>query len=344
MRAIVMREHGGPDVLRLEELPEPAPGHGEAVVRVAAVAVNRLDIWVREDVGHAYGATLPIVPGYDVAGEVVEVGEGAGAVAAGDRVYVHYDFSCGRCPYCLEGDEAACAEYGVMGVNRPGGYVERVVAPVRNLFSLPDAVTYETAAAAGSVYLTAYHMLFARAGLRAGETVLVTAAGSGVGGAAIALARFAGARVIATASSAEKRERALAAGAEHAVDYTQPEWGQEVRRLTGGRGVDLVVDHVGAAAVPEALRALANTGRIVLCGASSGPRVELDLIDLFARQISIIGSSDGSRRELWEVFRLLGEGLVDPPAIEAVLPLEEAARAQELLATRAHYGRVLLAP
>ena len=344
MRAIVMREHGGPEVLRLEELPEPAPGHGEAVVRVAAVAVNRLDIWVREDVGHSYGATLPIVPGYDVAGEVVEVGKGVDAVAPGDRVYVHYDFSCGRCPYCLEGDEAACTEYGVMGVNRPGGYVERVVAPVRNLFSLPDTVTYESAAAAGSVYLTAYHMLFARAGLGAGETVLVTAAGSGVGGAAIALARFAGARVIATASSAEKRERALAAGAEHAVDYTQPEWGQEVRRLTGGRGVDLVVDHVGAAAVPEALHALANTGRIVLCGASSGPRVELDLIDLFARQISIIGSSDGSRRELWEVFRLLGEGLVDPPAIEAVLPLEEAARAQELLATRAHYGRVLLAP
>jgi NADPH:quinone reductase-like Zn-dependent oxidoreductase len=313
-------------------------------VRVAAVAVNRLDIWVREDVGHAYGATLPIVPGYDVAGEVIEVGEGVEGIAAGERVYVHYDFSCGRCPYCLEGDEAACADYGVMGVNRPGGYVERVVAPARNLFALPDAVSLETAAAAGSVYLTAYHMLFARAGLRAGETVLVTAAGSGVGGAAIALARFAGARVIATASSAEKRERALAAGVEHAVDYTRGGWGEEVRRLTGGRGVDLVVDHVGADAVPEALQALAGKGRIVFCGASSGPRVELDLIDLFARQISLIGSSDGSRRELWEVFRLLGDGRIDPPAIEAVLPLEEAARAQELLATRAHYGRVLLAP
>ena len=344
MRAIVMHDHGGPEVLRLEERPEPQPEHGEAVVRVAAVAVNRLDIWIREDVGHAYGATLPIVPGYDVAGEVVEVGEGVDEVAPGERVYVHYDFACGRCPYCLEGDEAACAEYGVMGVNRPGGYAERVVAPVRNLFSLPDGVPSETAAAAGSVYLTAYHMLFARAGLRAGETVLVTAAGSGVGGAAIALCRFAGARVIATASSAEKRERALAAGVDHAVDYTQPGWGEEVRRLTGGRGVDLVVDHVGAAAVPEALDALANKGRLVICGASSGPRVELDLIDLFARQISLIGSSDGSRRELWEVFRLLGDGLIDPPAIEAVLPLEEAAQAQELLATRAHYGRVLLAP
>jgi NADPH:quinone reductase-like Zn-dependent oxidoreductase len=344
MRAVVMREHGGPEVLRVEDVPEPAPGHGEAVVRVAAVAVNRLDIWVREDVGHAYGATLPIVPGYDVAGEVIEVGEGVEGIAVGERVYVHYDFSCGRCPYCLEGDEAACADYGVMGVNRPGGYVERVVAPARNLFALPDAVSLETAAAAGSVYLTAYHMLFARAGLRAGETVLVTAAGSGVGGAAIALARFAGARVIATASSAEKRERALAAGVEHAVDYTRGGWGEEVRRLTGGRGVDLVVDHVGADAVPEALQALAGKGRIVFCGASSGPRVELDLIDLFARQISLIGSSDGSRRELWEVFRLLGDGRIDPPAIEAVLPLEEAARAQELLATRAHYGRVLLAP
>jgi NADPH:quinone reductase-like Zn-dependent oxidoreductase len=344
MRAVVMREHGGPEVLRVEDVPEPAPGHGEAVVRVAAVAVNRLDIWVREDVGHAYGATLPIVPGYDVAGEVIEVGEGVEGIAAGERVYVHYDFSCGRCPYCLEGDEAACADYGVMGVNRPGGYVERVVAPARNLFALPDAVSLETAAAAGSVYLTAYHMLFARAGLRAGETVLVTAAGSGVGGAAIALARFAGARVIATASSAEKRERALAAGVEHAVDYTRGGWGEEVRRLTGGRGVDLVVDHVGADAVPEALQALAGKGRIVFCGASSGPRVELDLIDLFARQISLIGSSDGSRRELWEVFRLLGDGRIDPPAVEAVLPLEEAARAQELLATRAHYGRVLLAP
>ncbi len=344
MRAVVMREHGGPEVLRVEEVSEPAPGYGEAVVRVAAVAVNRLDLWVREDVGHAYGATLPIVPGYDVAGEVVEVGEGVDGIAAGDPVYVHYDFSCGRCPYCLEGDEAACAEYGVMGVNRPGGYVERVVAPARNLFALPEPVSFETAAAAGSVYLTAYHMLFARAGLEAGETVLVTAAGSGVGGAAIALARFAGARVIATASSAEKRERALDAGVDHAVDYTQPGGGRDVRRLTGGRGVAQVVDHVGAAAVPEALTALANTGRIVFCGASSGPRVEFDLIDLFARQISLIGSSDGSRRELWEVFRLLGEGLIDPPAIEAVLPLHEAAKAQELLATRAHYGRVLLAP
>jgi NADPH:quinone reductase-like Zn-dependent oxidoreductase len=265
-------------------------------------------------------------------------------VVPGDRVYVHYDFSCGRCEYCLEGDEAACAQYGVMGVNRDGGYAELVTAPVRNLFPLADSLTFEEAAAAGSVYLTAYHMLFARAGLRPGESVLVNAAGSGVGGAAIALAQFAGARVFATASTHDKRARALDAGVEAALDYTRPNWAAELRALTGGRGVDLVVDHVGQAVFQEALTALANKGRIVLCGASSGPRAEIDLIDLFARQISVIGSSDGSRRELWEVLRLLGETRIAAPAIEAVLPLERAAEAQELLATRRHFGRVLLDP
>jgi NADPH:quinone reductase-like Zn-dependent oxidoreductase len=343
MRAVVISRHGGPEVMELVDTPDPIPAHGEALVRVAAVAVNRLDIWVREDVGHAYSANLPLVPGYDIAGEVVAV-EGSADVAPGDRVYVHYDFSCGRCEYCLEGDEAACAQYGVMGVNRDGGYAELVTAPVRNLFPLADSLTFEEAAAAGSVYLTAYHMLFARAGLRPGESVLVNAAGSGVGGAAIALAQFAGARVFATASTHDKRARALDAGVEAALDYTRPNWAAELRALTGGRGVDLVVDHVGQAVFQEALTALANKGRIVLCGASSGPRAEIDLIDLFARQISVIGSSDGSRRELWEVLRLLGETRIAAPAIEAVLPLERAAEAQELLATRRHFGRVLLDP
>ena len=344
MRAVVLERHGGPDELRVVHRPDPEPGPGEALVRVGAVAVNRLDLWVREDVGHAYQAALPLIPGYDVAGEVAAVGEGVDEVRAGDRVYVHYDFSCGRCEFCLEGDEAACAQYGVMGVNSDGGYAELVVAPVRNLFILDDRLSVEHAAAAGSVYLTAYHMLFSRAGLRPGESVLVTAAGSGVGGAAIALAQFAGARVLATASSEVKRERALRAGAEAALDYTQPGWSGQVRELTGGRGVDLVVDHVGKAAFPEALASLANKGRMVICGASSGAHAELDLIDLFARQVSVIGSSDGSRRELWEVLRLLGEGRVPLPAVEEVLPLERAADAQDLLATRQHYGRVLLDP
>jgi len=338
-----MTRPGGPEVLELVERPDPQPGPGEVVVRVDAVAVNRLDIWVREDVGHAYAARLPVIPGYDVGGEVAAVGAGVPDVAVAETVYVHYDYSCGRCAFCLEGDEAACAAYEVMGVQRDGGYAELVIAPARNIFRLPQGLDARTAAAAGSVYLTAYHMLFARAGLRPGETVLVTAGGSGVGGAAIALARLAGARVIATASTAAKRERLLAAGADHAVDYTAAAWADEVRALTGG-GVEVAVDHVGRSAFPGALAALANRGRIVLCGASSGSEATIDLVDVFARQISIIGSSDGSRRELHEVFRLLAEGRVAPPPISAELPLERAVDAQALLASRDHYGRVLLRP
>lgn len=338
-----MHEHGGPEVLRVEERPEPEPGPGEALVRVRAVAVNRLDSLVREDFGHAYQARLPLVPGYDVGGEVVALGPATSGVDVGARVYVHYDYSCGRCEFCLDGDESLCAEYGVMGVDRDGGYAELVRAPLRNLFPLRPTTSLEQAAAVGSVYLTAYHMLFARAALRPGETVLVMAAGSGVGGAALELARFAGARVLATAGTRSKRERALEAGAEHAIDYTAPGWSSEVRLRTAGRGVDLVVDHTGSDSFAEAVRSLAPRGRIVFCGATSGAAVEIDLIDLFARQHSLIGSSDGTRRELLEVLRLLEDGVISP-VIDSVLPLEQAAAAQERLDRRDHYGRILLAP
>jgi NADPH:quinone reductase-like Zn-dependent oxidoreductase len=344
MRAIVMSKHGGPEVLRLVAQEDPTPTAGEVLVRVGAVAVNRLDVWVRENAGHAYEPKLPLIPGYDVAGDVVAVGTGVTAVRPGDRVYVHCDFSCGRCQYCLEGDEASCAQYGILGVDRDGGYAEYVAVPARNAFALAPSLSFETAAAAGSVYLTAYHMLFARGRLRPGETVLVTAAGSGVGGAAIALARFGGARVLATASTEAKRQRALDSGVEHVIDYTLPGWAAQVRELTGGRGVDLVIDHVGKSTFPEAVLALASKGRLVICGASSGADVQLDLVDLFARQISVIGSSDGTRRELLDVLRLLDDGRIDPPTIETVLPLERVAEAQELLSTRAHFGRVLLDP
>jgi NADPH:quinone reductase-like Zn-dependent oxidoreductase len=230
-----------------------------------------------------------------------------------------------------------------MGVDHDGGYAELVVAPVRNLFALGENTGFEGAAAAGSVYLTAYHMLFSRAGLRAGETVLVSAAGSGVGGAAIQLATWAGARVIATAGGPAKRERALASGADNAVDYSTPGWSDEVLNLTGGAGVDCVIDHTGAETFAEVVRCLGPRGRVIVCGATSGPQVTLDLIDLFARQISVIGSSDGTRRELAEVLSLLDSGIITP-VIDSVLPLEKAGDAQRRLVQRDHFGRILLAP
>src|SRR5579864_3254232 len=343
MRAVVLRRHGGPESLTLEELPDPRPAAGQALIRVAAVAVNRLDCWVRADVGHAYEARLPLIPGYDVAGEVVEVGAGVEAVQPGARVYVHYDYSCGRCRHCLVGDESLCADYGLMGVDHDGGYAELVLAPERNLFVLDDNVTFEAAAAAGSVYLTAYHMVFAKARLRAGETVLAVAAGSGVGGAAAQLARWAGARVIVSAGTAAKAARAREIGAEHTVLHSRPGWGAEVLALTDGRGVDCAIDHVGQATFAEVVRALAGGGRLVICGASSGAQAGLDLIDLFARQLAIIGSSDGSRAELLEVLRLLGAGVIKP-VIDDVLPLAHAAEAQARLEQREHFGRILLDP
>ena len=343
MRAILMHEHGGPDVLHLEDLSDPRPGFGEALVRVHAVAVNRLDIWVRENAGHDQKTKLPLIPGYDVAGVIVELGSDTSGVAVGDRVYVHPNNACGRCRFCLDGDEALCADFGIMGVDRDGGYAELVAAPVKNLIPLGSATSFEAAAAVGSVYLTAYHMVFTRAKLRAGETVLIMAAGSGVGGAALRLARWAGARVLATAGSAEKRERAKAEGAEHAIDYTVPDWHEEVLRMTDGQGADVIIDHTGSTYFVGSLRSLASRGRLVVCGASSGAAAEVDLIDLFTRQLSIIGSCDGTPRELAEVFRLLDQGLIDP-RIDTVLPLAAAAAAQERLARRDHYGRVLLRP
>jgi NADPH:quinone reductase-like Zn-dependent oxidoreductase len=343
MKAIVLRRHGGLDELGLEDVPDPEPGPGEAIVSVRAVAVNRLDCWVRANVGHAYQARLPLILGYDVAGEVIRTGQGVGAVAPGSRVYVHYDYSCGRCRHCLTGDESLCAQYGIMGVDHDGGYAELVLAPERNLFALEDGVSFEAAAAAGSVYLTAYHMVLAKAGVRAGDNVLAVAAGSGVGGAATQLAAWAGARVIATAGTREKADRALVLGADAAVVHSEPGWSREVLRLTGGRGVDCAIDHVGTATFDEVLRSLAGGGRMVLCGASSGARAELDLIDLFARQLAVIGSSDGSRAELLEVLRLLAAGVIEP-VVDRVLPLDEARLAQRLLEERRHFGRVLLAP
>lgn len=342
MKAVAFDRFGGPDVLAGCELPDPTPGPGEAVVRVRACGVNHLDLDLRGGVS-GFPLRLPHVLGIETAGEVTALGPDAGTVAVGDRVLVVRAVTCGTCAACLRGDDNLCRSRETFGVNRPGGYAEYVRAPARNLLPLPAGLGFEAAAAVQVAFSTAWFMLVERAALRAGETVLVTAAGSGVGSAAVQIARWAGARVVATAGSEAKRERLRGLGVDAAVDHGRAGWGDEVGRLTGGAGVDLVFEHVGGSTWTEALRVLRRGGRVVTCGAHGGEVVPLDVIDLFRRQATLIGSYSAPTRAVLEVVRLVAAG-VFRPIVHAALPLLDAARAHQLLATRAAFGKVLLLP
>jgi len=342
MRAVAIHGHGGLDALRLETLPDPEPAAGRVVVRVKAVALNHLDIWVRE--GWAgLKLAFPHVLGADVAGVVEAVGEGVAGVAAGDEVVVNPGVSCGRCRECLSGDDAMCRSYSILGEHVSGGYAERVSVPGQNVLPRPKNLSFDEAACVPLTFLTAWHALLGRARLRLGETVLVHAAGSGVGVAAVQIAKLVGARVIATAGSDAKLERARALGADEVVNYETQDFVQEVRRLTGKRGVDVVFEHVGKKTWEGSIRAVTVGGRIVTVGATTGFDPPTDLRHVFFRQISILGSTMGNGAELLEVLRFVGEGKLKP-VVDRVLPLGEVRRAHELLAQRAQFGKIVLTP
>ena len=340
MKAIVIHEHGSYDKLRLEERPEPTPGPAQIQLAVKAVSVNHLDAWVRRGVpGHRF--PLPLVPGSDFAGEVTALGPGADGVAPGDRVVVLPGVSCGRCAACLSGDDNLCRGYAILGEGCDGGDAQLAVVPAANVVKLPDDFSFVAAAATPLVFQTAWHMLIARARLQAGEDVLVQAAGSGVSMAAIQIAKLMGARVIATAGSLAKRERALELGADAAIDYTADDFGAEIRRLTDRRGVDVVVDHVGEATWQGSIAALARGGRLVTCGATTGFQAAIDLRVLFFKNISLLGSTMGSKGELHRLLPLVFSGKLRPVVAE-VLPLAEVARAHRLLEERAVFGKIVL--
>lgn len=342
MKAIAFDRFGGPEVLKTCDVPDPAPGFGEVLVRVRACGVNHLDLDLRAGVS-GFPVRFPHVLGIEAAGEVAALGQGAGGVALGDRVVVIRAVACGACAPCLRGDDNLCAFRQTFGVDRPGAYAEYVLAPTRNILPLPPALGFEDAAAIQVAFSTAWFMLVERAVLRPGETVLVTAAGSGVGSAAVQIARHAGARVIATAGSAGKRERLRAMGVHAALDHGRPGWPEEVRRLTGGAGVDLVFEHVGGTVWAGAVSVLRRGGRLVTCGAHGGERVPLDLIDLFRRQATLIGSYSAPTRAVVEVVRFVAEG-VFRPVIHATLPLVEASRAHAMLSAREAFGKLVLVP
>jgi NADPH:quinone reductase-like Zn-dependent oxidoreductase len=342
VRAIVFRTHGGPEVLEATELCTPEPGPGEVRIRVKACALNHLDLWVRQG-WPGIRLEYPHVLGSDVAGVVDALGPGARGFGPGDAVLVSPGLSCGACEDCLSGRDHYCRDYALLGEDTRGGNAEYLVVPAQNLLTKPGNLSFEEAACLPVTFLTAWQMLVTRGAVRPGEWVLVHAAGSGVGIAAIQIAKLHGATVIATAGSDEKIRRARDLGADHGVNYQTHDFLEEVRRTTGKRGVDLVIEHTGADTFEGSLRALAPGGRLVTCGATSGPKASFDLRHLFLRKLSVLGSTMGSKGELAAMLRFFEDGRLKP-VLDRTLPLDQAALAHRLLADRAQFGKIVLVP
>ena len=340
MKTVRIHEHGGPEVLRLEEVAAPVPAAGQVLVRVRAVALNHIDLWVRAGLPRLR-VRFPHTLGADIAGEIAALGDGVTGWAAGDAVMIHPGVSCGRCAACVAGQDNRCREYSILGEHIPGGYAEFIAVPQENLWRKPSHLSFEEAAAMPLVFLTAWNMLVAKAELRFGEQVLIWGAGSGVGSAAIQIARMYEARVITTVGEAWKAAPARDLGADAVILYREQDVLEEVRRLTDRRGVDVVVDHVGRATWETSIKALALGGRLAVCGATSGAEVAFDVRYLFGRQLSILGTWMGTKGEMAEVMRLI-ERRRFAPVIHAVLPLEQAADAHRLLAESRHFGKIVL--
>jgi NADPH:quinone reductase-like Zn-dependent oxidoreductase len=344
MKAIVYNQHGGPEVLEYKDVPDPVldpkADASEVLVRVRACALNHLDLWIRRGIP-GQKTPMPHIPGSDVAGEVASVGAGVTNAKPGDRVMLHPGISCGQCEKCLAGADNLCGAFTVLGQGVDGGCAEFVKVPAVNCVPIPATLSWEDAAAFPLVATTAWHMLMTRAQLRAAETVLVLAAGSGVGTMAIQIAKAAGARVIATAGSEAKLAKAREIGADETINHSAQKISDEVKRLTGRRGVQVVVEHVGQATWAESIRSLEPGGRLVTCGATTGYDGALDLRYLFTRQLSILGSYMGSKSELYPPLELMLRGKLKP-VIDVAWPLAKCADAHRRLENREQFGKVVL--
>ncbi len=314
----------------------------EVLVQVKACALNHLDVWARMGLP-GIKIPLPHILGNDIAGVVREVGPLVLWVRSGDEVMLQPGVSCGHCEECLAGQDNLCRDYDIIGYRRHGGYAELVAAPGVNVVPKPPQLSWEEAAALPLVTVTAWHMLVTRARVQPGETVLVHAAGSGVGSIAIQVAKLFGAKVIATASSEDKLTKAKELGADEAVNYTNTDWPKEVRQLTAKKGVDVVFEHTGAATWPGSIASLKTNGRLVTCGATSGYDAQTDLRQVFFRHLTILGSFMGSKAELLEAMKFVESGQIRA-VVDRTLPLSEARRAHELMEDRAQFGKLVLLP
>ncbi|MDG6901710.1 MAG: zinc-binding dehydrogenase [Nitrososphaerota archaeon] len=341
MKAVRFHRHGGPEVLVHEEAPDPVPSADEALVRVKACALNHLDLWARNGLPNVE-IPLPHISGSDISGTVEWVPKEEKYFAKGDEVIVNPGVGCGRCDKCLAGKDDQCRDYTIIGYGPDGGYAELVKVRRDHLIRKPEKMTFEEAASFPLVFETAHHMLTTKARVAPGETVLVLAASSGVGSAAIQIAKLFGARVIATAGGQEKMAKAKALGADEVIDHYKDDVLAEVRRLTEKRGVDVVVEHVGKATWSGSLKSLARGGRLVTCGATTGPEVSTDLRYVYNRELTIYGSFMAGMSELLEVVKLFREGRLKT-VVDSVYPLAKAAEAQSKMEASGHFGKIVLA-
>lgn len=338
MRAVWLEEHGGLEVLKVAERPDPRPGPGEALVEVKACGLNHLDIWVRQ--GGRRFFPLPLVMGSDAAGIVLEAPAGSG-LAPGDEVVVYPCEGCGACPHCEVGNVPLCEQFLIYGAGKDGGMAERAVFPAENCLPRPGSLTLEHSAAVAINYITAWHMLVRRAQIRPGEKVVIHAAGSGVSTAALQIARFLGAEILATSSTARKLEHARTCGADLTVNYRSDDVADHVLDWTGGRGADVILDHVGAPNWNTNLQALSKGGRLVFCGNTGGPEVNLNLSMVYFKGQSILGSTMGTRDEFRKVLRLIERGALTP-IVDKVFPMDEIAAAHRYLEGQEQIGKVVV--
>ncbi len=340
MKAVRIHQFGGPEVLTYEDVPDPKPRKDQVLVRVRACALNHLDLWVRQGLP---GVNLPHILGSDIAGEIVEVGEYITDFKAGQRVLLAPMSFCNRCPKCVAGLQNQCRQFTVLGNAVDGGNCELMAVPAVNVIPIPETLDFNEAASVPLVFVTAWHMLMGRASIRPGQTVLILGANSGVGIAAIQIAKLFHARVITTAGDDRKMERARELGADFVINHYQQKISQEVRAITKGEGVDIVIEHVGPATWHESVRSLKTGGTLVTCGATTGPKADLDLRFLFSRQLALLGSYMGTMGELNEVLGHVFAGRLKP-VIDHLFPLCEIRAAHEYMAKSQMFGKIVLNP
>ncbi|MFB6300971.1 MAG: zinc-binding dehydrogenase [Halobacteriales archaeon] len=342
MQAVQFTDHGDTDVIVYDDFPDPEIGPEDVLVDIKAGALNHLDIWTRRGLP-GINVEMPHIPGSDGAGEVVDVGDRVSRFEPGDHVALSAGLYCGECERCRHGEESMCDRFRIIGEHTRGVHAEQATIAAENLVPVPDDVEWTTAAAAPLVFQTAWRMLITRAAVDPGERVLVLGASGGVGHAAVQIADYAGAEVFATASSAEKLEYAREIGAGHAINYEEVAVADRIDELTDGHGVDIVVDHIGQATYGDSLRSLRKGGRLVTCGATTGPNPDAELNRIFWEQLEIIGSTMATPGEVDDVLSLVWDGTFEPQ-IREVLPMSETIRAHEMIENREGFGKVVVVP